>query len=103
VATSLTQDEYRVLQHALSGKSTEEIAAILDLPVQVVLTCVRTLFTKVLNERELTTSPPAPPPVGMPALSSIGTERPMASPPFAHPRTLGAQEPAPDPHGEPAV
>jgi DNA-binding CsgD family transcriptional regulator len=47
LATSLTQDEYLVLQHLLSGKSSEEIAAILDLPLQMVRTYEHKLVTRV--------------------------------------------------------
>lgn len=71
MATSLTQDEYLVLQHLLSGKGSEEIATILDLPLQVVRTCVHTLIQRVLDETRSeaassssglrTTDLPAPP------------------------------------------
>jgi DNA-binding NarL/FixJ family response regulator len=61
LATSLTQDEYLVLQHLLSGKSTEEIAAALDWPLQAVRNCTRTLITLVLDKLEASTALPAPP------------------------------------------
>jgi DNA-binding CsgD family transcriptional regulator len=59
LATSLTQDEYLVLQHLLSGKSSEEIAAILDLPLQMVRTYVHTLVTRVLEKVEPNQGRPA--------------------------------------------
>jgi anti-anti-sigma factor len=102
LATSLTQDEYLVLQHLLSGKSSEEIGAILDLPLQMVRTCVHTLITWVLDEVEPKQGRPARPSVGMP--NAVDMEKSTASPPFAQTaRTQGAQQPAPEPHREPGV
>jgi anti-anti-sigma factor len=102
LATSLTQDEYRVLQHLVSGKSSEEIGAILDLPLQMVRTCVHTLITWVLDEMEPNQGRPARPSVGMPNAASVDMEKSTASPPFAQTtRTQGAQQPAPEPHRVP--
>ena len=102
MATSLTRDEHLVLQHLLSGKDSEEIAAILDLPLQMVRTCVHTLITWVLDEMEPNQGRPAPPSVGMPNAASVDMEKSTASPPFAQTtRTQGAQQPAPEPHRVP--
>jgi anti-anti-sigma factor len=102
LATSLTRDEHLVLQHLLSGKDSEEIAAILDLPLQMVRTCVHTLITWVLDEMEPNQGRPAPPSVGMPNAASVDMEKSTASPPFAQTtRTQGAQQPAPEPHRVP--
>jgi anti-anti-sigma factor len=104
LATSLTHDEYLVLQHLLSGKGSEEIAAILDLPLQVVRTCLHTLITWVLDEVEPNQGRPARPSVGMPNAASVDTEKSTASPPFAHTtRTQGARQPAAEPHRVPGV
>jgi anti-anti-sigma factor len=104
LATSLTQNEYLVLQHLLSGKSSEEIGAILDLPLQMVRTCVHTLITWVLDEVEPNQGRPARPSVGMPNAASVDMEKSTASPPFAQTaRTQGAQQPAPEPHRVPGV
>jgi hypothetical protein len=73
MGTSLTREQQLVLQHLVSGKNTEEIAATLDLPLQAVRTCTHTLITLVLDQREASTTLPAPP---------------------------GSQEPAPHPHVE---
>lgn len=102
MATSLTRDEHLVLQHLLSGKDSEEIAAILDLPLQMVRTCVHTLITWVLDEVEPNRGRPARPSVGMPNAASVDMEKSTASPPFAQTtRTQGAQQPAPEPHRVP--
>jgi anti-anti-sigma factor len=102
LATSLTQDEYLVLQHLLSGESSEEIAAILDLPLQMVRTCVHTLITWVLDEVEPNQGRPARRSVGMPNAVSVDMEKSTASPPFAQTMpTQGAQQPAPEPHRVP--
>ena len=104
MATSLTQDEYLVLQHLLSGKDSEEIAAILDLPLQMVRTCVHTLITLVLDEVEPNQGRPARPSVCMPNAASVDMEKSTASPPFAQTTpTQGAQQPAPEPHRVPGV
>jgi anti-anti-sigma factor len=104
LATSLTHDEYLVLQHLLSGKGSEEIGAILDLPLQMVRTCVHTLITWVLDEVEPNQGRPARPSVGMPNAASVDMEKSTAGPPFAQTtRTQGAQQPAPEPHREPGV
>ena len=65
----LTQDEQLVLRHLVSGESSEEIAAALDWPLQVVRNCTHTLITWVLDElgasgRTPSEYLPAPPPVG---------------------------------------
>jgi hypothetical protein len=83
LATSLTRDEDLVLQHLLSGKDSEEIAAILDLPLQMVRTCVHTLITWVLDEVEPNQGRPARRSVGMPNAASVDMEKSTASPPFA--------------------
>jgi anti-anti-sigma factor len=102
LATSLTEDEYLVLQHLLSGESSEEIGVILDLPLQMVRTCVHTLITWVLDEVEPNQGRPARPSVGMPNAASVDMEKSTASPPFAQTtRTQGAQQPAPEPHRVP--
>ena len=46
----LTQDEQLVLRHLISGESSEEIAAALDWPLQVVRNCTHTLITWALDE-----------------------------------------------------
>ena len=102
MATSLTRDEHLVLQHLLSGKDSEEIAAILDLPLQMVRTCVHTLITWVLDEVEPNQGRPARRSVGMPNAASVDMEKSTASPPFAQTtRTQGAQQPAPEAHRVP--
>jgi DNA-binding NarL/FixJ family response regulator len=68
MAMPLTQDEQIVLRHLISGESSEEIAATLDWPLQVVRNCTHTLITWVLDgleERGRTPTEylPAPPPV----------------------------------------
>jgi anti-anti-sigma factor len=104
LATSLTHDEYLVLQHLLSGKGSEEIATILDLPLQMVRTCEHTLITWVLDAVEPNQGRPARPSVGMPNAASVDMEKSTAGPPFAQTtRTQGAQQPAPEPHREPGV
>jgi anti-anti-sigma factor len=104
LATSLTRDEHLVLQHLLSGKDKEEIAAILDLPLQMVRTCVHTLITLVLDEVEPNQGRPARRSVGMPNAASVDMEKSTASPPFAQTTpTQGAQQPAPEPHRVPGV
>jgi hypothetical protein len=45
MAMPLTQDELIVLRHPISGESSEEIAATLDWPLQVVRSCTHTLIT----------------------------------------------------------
>jgi anti-anti-sigma factor len=104
LATSLTHDEYLILQHLLSGKGSEEIATILDLPLQMVRTCEHTLITWVLDAVEPNQGRPARPSVGMPNAASVDMEKSTAGPPFAQTtRTQGAQQPAPEPHREPGV
>ena len=104
MATSLTRDEHLVLQHLLSGKDSEEIAAILDLPLQTVRTCVHTLITLVLDEVEPNQGRPARRSVGMPNAASVDMEKSTASPPFAQTTpTQGPQQPAPEPHRVPGV
>ena len=99
MATSLTRDEHLVLQHLLSGKDSEEIAAILDLPLQMVRTCVHTLITLVLDEVGPNQGRPARRSVGTPDAASVDMEKSTASPPFAQTTpTQGAQQPAPEPH-----
>jgi Bacterial regulatory proteins, luxR family len=56
MATSLTRDERRVLQLLVSGKGSEEIAAALDLPPQVVRAHAYALITRMLGEREGSTT-----------------------------------------------
>jgi len=68
MARPLTQDEQIVLRHLISGESSEDIAATLDWPLQVVRNCTHTLITLVLDElepnrRTPTEYFPAPPPV----------------------------------------
>jgi hypothetical protein len=68
MAMPLTQDEQLVLRHLISGKSSEEIAAILDWPLQAVRNCTHMLITWVLDElgtsgRTPSEYLPAPPPV----------------------------------------
>ena len=103
MATSLTQDEYPVLQQLLSGKGIEEIAAILHLPLQVVRTCVHTLIARVLDELEPYISGPARPSVWMPAAPSVGIEKQVATPPPALARTPRSPERQAESHGEPVV
>ena len=50
MGTSLTRDEQLVLQLLVSGKGSEEIAAALDMPLEVVRTCTHALITRVLDE-----------------------------------------------------
>ena len=70
MARQLTQDEQLVLQHLVSGESSEEIAATLGWPLQAVRNCTHALITWVLDElgaRGRTPSeylPAPPPPVG---------------------------------------
>ena len=45
MAMPLTQGEQLVLRHLISGESSEEIAAALDWPLQVVRNCTHTLIT----------------------------------------------------------
>jgi hypothetical protein len=76
MAMPLTQDEQLVLRHLLSGESSEEIAAALDWPLQVVRNCTHTLRTWVLDElgasgRTPSEYLPAPPPVGREAESRL--------------------------------
>jgi DNA-directed RNA polymerase specialized sigma24 family protein len=52
MAILLTQDEQLVLRHLISGKSSEEIAATFDWPLQAVRNCTHTLITWVLDELE---------------------------------------------------
>ena len=104
MATSLTRDEDLVLQHLLSGKDSEEIAAILDLPLQMVRTCVHTLITWVLDEVEPNQGRPARRSVGMPNAASVDMEKSMASPPFAQTtRTLGERQTVAGSHRVPGV
>lgn len=104
MATSLTQDEYLVLQHLLSGKGREEIAAILDLPLQMVRTYVHTLITWVLDKVEPNQGRPARPSVCMPKAASVDTEKSTASLPSAQTtRTLGARQTAAESHRVPGV
>lgn len=104
MATAVTQDEYLVLQHLLSGKTSEEIAAILDLPLQTVRTCVHTLVTWVLDKVEPNQGRPARPFVRMPNTASVVMEKSTASQPSAQTtRTLGARQTAAQPHRVPAV
>jgi hypothetical protein len=68
MATPLTRDEQLVLRHLISGKSSEEIATILEWPLQAVRDCTHTLITWVLDElgtsgRTPSEYLPAPPPV----------------------------------------
>lgn len=102
MATSLTQDEYLVLQQLLSGKGSEEIAAILHLPPQVVRACVHTLIARVLEDLESNTSRPARPSVWMPAPPSVGMDRQVAPPPGPA-RTPDSPERLAESHGEPVV
>jgi hypothetical protein len=90
LTTSLTQDEYLVLQHLLSGKGTEEIATILELPLHVVRTCIHRLITWVLDELEPSQNDPVPSTVGMSDRVSADTENSMASRPFARTRWVRA-------------
>jgi hypothetical protein len=76
MAMPLTQDEQLVLRHLVSGESSEEIAAALDWPLQVVWNCTHTLRTWVLDElgasgRTPSEYLPAPPPVGSKAESRL--------------------------------
>ncbi len=104
MATPLAQDEYRVLQHLLSGKGSEDIAAILDLPLELVRNCVHTLLTWALDEVEPNQGPPAKPSVGMPNAVSADSEKSRASPPIAQTRQVtGAHQPGPRAFGEPGV
>jgi hypothetical protein len=52
MAMPLTQDELIVLRHLISSESSEEIAATLDWPLQMVRNCTHTLITWVLNGLE---------------------------------------------------
>jgi hypothetical protein len=58
---SLTREQLLVLQHLVSGKSIEEVAATLDWPLQVVRICTHGLIRLVLDQRDATTTLPAPP------------------------------------------
>jgi hypothetical protein len=89
MGTSLTRRQVLVLQHLVSGKSTEEIAATLHLPLHAVRTCTHTLIALVLDKREASTTPPAPPGPQEPAPQPHGVR--LSSPPFAPPRPLGAR------------
>ena len=76
MAMPLTQDEQLVLRHLVSGESSEEIAAALDWPLQVVRNYTHTLRTWVLDElgagrRTPSKYFPAPPPVGREAESRL--------------------------------
>jgi hypothetical protein len=84
MAMPLTQDEQLVLRHLLSGESSEEIAAALDWPLQVVRNCTHTLRTWVLDElgasgRTPSEYLPAPPPVGREAESRLWDGREVAA------------------------
>lgn len=58
----LTKDERRALRYLASGKSIEEVAAILNWPVQAMRwTCAHPLVTWVLDELEARTSPSGSP------------------------------------------
>jgi hypothetical protein len=79
VATALTRDERLVLRYLASGRSAEEIAAVLNWPLQAVgWTCTHTVIAWVLDELEASTTPAdSPPPrkrTGMKdaALTAIG-------------------------------
>jgi hypothetical protein len=83
-AMPLTQDEQLVLRHLVSGESSEEIAAALDWPLQVVRNCTHTLRTWVLDElgasgRTPSEYLPAPPPVGREAESRLWDGREVAA------------------------
>ena len=59
MAMPLTKDERLVLRYLASGRSTEEIAATLNWPLQAVRsTCRRSLITWVLDELEAGATPP---------------------------------------------
>ena len=84
MAMPLTQDEQLVLRHLLSGESSEEIAAALDWPLQVVRNCTHTLRKWVLDElgasgRTPSEYLPAPPPVGREAESRLWDGREVAA------------------------
>jgi len=84
MAMPLTQDEQLVLRHLVSGESSEEIAAALDWPLQVVRNCTHTLRTWVLDElgasgRTPSEYLPAPPPVGREAESRLWDGREVAA------------------------
>jgi hypothetical protein len=79
VAMALTRDERRVLRYLASGRSTEEIAAVLNSPLQAVgWTSTHTVIAWVLDELEASSTPAdSPPPrkqTGMKdaALTAIG-------------------------------
>ena len=58
----LTNDEQRALRYLASGKSMEEVAAILNWPVQAMRwTCAHPLVTWVLDELDARTSPSGSP------------------------------------------
>jgi hypothetical protein len=58
----LTKDERRALRYLASGKSIEEVAAILNWPVQAMRwTCAHPLVTWVLGELEASTAPSGSP------------------------------------------
>jgi hypothetical protein len=58
MAMALTRDERLVLRYRASGRSIEEIAAILNWPHQAVRwTCTHPLIAWVLNELEASTTP----------------------------------------------
>jgi hypothetical protein len=62
MAMTLTKDELLVLRYLASGKSIEEIAAILGWPLPAVRwTCTHPLITWVLDELEPSTTPPGSP------------------------------------------
>jgi len=60
VRTPLTKEERLVLELLVLGKRSEEIAGALDLPPQVVRNCTQTLITRVLEDLEPSSTPPAP-------------------------------------------
>lgn len=81
MATSLTRDEHLVLQHLVSGKGTEDIAATLDLPLPVVRTHTHTLIARVLEQSEARATRPHP----------VSHERRLSSPASFEPRDLAVR------------
>ena len=84
MAMPLTQDEQLVLRHLVAGETSEEIAAALDWPLQVVRNYTHTLRTWVLDElgasgRTASEYLPAPPPVGREAESRLWDGREVAA------------------------
>jgi len=81
MAMLLTQDERIVLRHLISGKSSEEIAATLDWPLQAVRNCTHTLITWALDELGVSGRTPSeylpapPPPVGSEGQSRLWNRR----------------------------